>query len=459
MMVPGISARPPAGSRIAGDGPATAPALLAHRAAEQAAQQAAPQLGAAPRGGRESRRLPGFGRPLTPAVRAAEEARLGVDLSAVRLHDDDAAQAALDETGARAFACGTQIAMRRTDARDAGLLGHELAHVAQQARPGAGTAVQRQEAPARGIGRTPPDAPFVALPMPGAEDAHVLFDHDSASLSAEARRRIATVTAGRAGPLTVRLHGYASLEGPDSYNRNLAAHRAVAARDALRPLLPEGTEFLLVTHGETDAFGEPGDNRRVGIDFGAPEEGRLTLRRPGRARRFTLLEPGALELLSPPALTMPDLSQTRDAVGPESWRAPDPQGAPVHGPLRPTAPALAPVTPPPLFTNPYDFGAVVPDFALRGVPLTPDYAADIEAHFEFWRLRFFQLGLSPDLAEWAAQFGTDFMVGTHLSLQAPTQFEEFDRRHGTEPTTFTILDETRMLWIFEQTRKLFGGSR
>lgn len=85
-------------------------------------------------------------RPLPRVERDYFEPRLGYDLSAVRIATGaDAAQAAEAE-GARAFASGPAIAFGRGERERGGrqLLGHELAHVLQQARAGR-AAVQRQQ--------------------------------------------------------------------------------------------------------------------------------------------------------------------------------------------------------------------------------------------------------------------------------------------------------------------------
>jgi hypothetical protein len=72
------------------------------------------------------------GRPLEPATRATMEARLQHDFSRVRVHHD---AAAAREAEARAFTVGGDVVLG-ADA-DERSLAHELAHVAQQERPGA----------------------------------------------------------------------------------------------------------------------------------------------------------------------------------------------------------------------------------------------------------------------------------------------------------------------------------
>jgi len=450
-----------------------APALLAREASEREADDAArapaaPHLSAAPRGLRDDGRLAGLGRPLPAPLRAVEERRLGLDLSRVRLHDDATAKAALDARGARAMARGDELAMRPADARgqtpDAvRLMRHEVAHVAQQARPGAGLATQLEGDSAEGIGRRPPEDHFTEIDGPGAEDDHVLFETDSATLTPAARTALAAAATGQAGQIVVHVHGYASLEGAAGYNRNLSAHRAVAIRDALSALLPEGTTFVLYAHGETDAFGEAPDNRRAGVDFISPEDGsHLSLSgflSPFGPRRspFHLIDPEALSLdVAPPAGQTPQVTLPPALTLEQLGLAPLTGPGPALGPRLPPAPPDLFRAPPPLFADDYNFGAIAQEYGRRGVSMPLRDAQNMTDHFEFWRLRFFQLGLPPGLATTAAQFGTDLAFSTQITLEAPFRHEILDRQFGTEPPpTVTILNETRMMWIFNQVQGLF----
>ncbi len=77
------------------------------------------------------------GQPLAGTVRTDMEARLGADLSDVRVHTDSAAHQAAQAVGARAFTAGSHIAFQRSlydPASTAGrqTLAHELTHVIQQ---------------------------------------------------------------------------------------------------------------------------------------------------------------------------------------------------------------------------------------------------------------------------------------------------------------------------------------
>ncbi|MET9414697.1 DUF4157 domain-containing protein [Streptomyces klenkii] len=79
------------------------------------------------------------GRPLDVTTRSDMEARLGADLSDVRVHTDAAAQRSAREIGARAYTAGSHVVIGR-DGADKATLAHELTHVIQQRRgPVAGT--------------------------------------------------------------------------------------------------------------------------------------------------------------------------------------------------------------------------------------------------------------------------------------------------------------------------------
>lgn len=73
------------------------------------------------------------GRPLDTEVRADMEARLGADLSDVRLHTDPVAQRSAATIGARAYTSGDHVVIG-ADGADRHTLAHELTHVLQQRR-------------------------------------------------------------------------------------------------------------------------------------------------------------------------------------------------------------------------------------------------------------------------------------------------------------------------------------
>jgi hypothetical protein len=79
------------------------------------------------------------GRPLPPGLLARLTAELAVDLSRVRIHDDERAARAAAALGARAFTIGDDIYFARgaydpASERGVELIAHEVAHVAQRRR-------------------------------------------------------------------------------------------------------------------------------------------------------------------------------------------------------------------------------------------------------------------------------------------------------------------------------------
>ncbi|SDP93556.1 DUF4157 domain-containing protein [Lentzea jiangxiensis] len=76
--------------------------------------------------------LSGSGKPVPDHVRSEAEARLGVDLSGVRLHTGPAAERSTEEIGARAYTTGRHVVLGR-DGNDWKTLLHEFDHVRQQA--------------------------------------------------------------------------------------------------------------------------------------------------------------------------------------------------------------------------------------------------------------------------------------------------------------------------------------
>jgi hypothetical protein len=75
--------------------------------------------------------LRGPSQPLAAPVKEEMEARLGADLSDVRIHTDGAARASAAELGARAYTCGSHVVIGDRGA-DKHTLAHELTHVIQQ---------------------------------------------------------------------------------------------------------------------------------------------------------------------------------------------------------------------------------------------------------------------------------------------------------------------------------------
>ena len=111
------------------------------------------------------------GRPLDAGACTFFEPRLGVDLSAVRVHSDASAHESADAIDARAFTVGQDIVFgagqfspgTREGQR---LLAHELTHVVQQSSGGVTPGVQRQSTPV-------PVCPASVLLSSGTRPIHV----------------------------------------------------------------------------------------------------------------------------------------------------------------------------------------------------------------------------------------------------------------------------------------------
>lgn len=285
------------------------------------------------------------------------------------------------------------------------------------------------------VGRRPPDIDFTTASGPGPEDGHVTFAHDSATLTPAARERLRTLVAshlsGAGDPVTVTVHGYASHEGDEPYNRNLSAHRAAAVRAALVDLLPAGSQIRVVARGETDAFGPAPANRRAGVAV-APRStppGADPARQPEAAGSTEVTGgPGDDTVADPDA---PAPSPDSDAplprldrldLDPTLLRPPDPDD-------------LSHLFPPGWWRQPrdpvtdlLDYEAVYGPLHERNVALTPPLTGGVEAHWRFWYLRLHRdLRLRPDVAAWIVNKGTASLVEREAAREHPTEADRFQR--------------------------------
>jgi hypothetical protein len=157
MRMPPSGASPPRCACGGTPGPdGECPSCRAKRLARMAIAPAAPTLREAPPS--VDAAVASRGTPLDTPTREFFEPRLGVDLGAVRVHDDGSAQASARDVAARAYTVGSDIVLgagyRPGSEAGRALLAHELAHVVQQraARP----RVQRQPAPGAATVTTAP---------------------------------------------------------------------------------------------------------------------------------------------------------------------------------------------------------------------------------------------------------------------------------------------------------------
>ncbi|UXY14674.1 DUF4157 domain-containing protein [Chitiniphilus purpureus] len=182
---------------------------------------------------------PGPGEPLSDAVRAQLEAGLGVPLTAVRLHRDEAAQRLAQALNARAFTYGSDIWLGPGESPDdVALLAHEAAHVVQQ-----GAVLQRLIQRGGTGGPSPAPAPAPAGPPPdpatfNGEQGRLL--PDGQTLEFDSIELPIFKVAAHPAPVTCPRNYQRPDEDPEALrNRWKTAHQGAASA-----LLPRLTEKL-----------------------------------------------------------------------------------------------------------------------------------------------------------------------------------------------------------------------
>ncbi len=299
----------------------------------------------------------GAGRPLPPHLQARLTRNFGLDLSEVRVHDDTQARATTEEINANAAVSGNDIALSQPveSVGSESLIAHEVAHMVQSVdQPGMPALLKNGGNGSSGIGARPPRVDFTTGSGTGPEDRHVTFEFDSAQLSPSGRASLRQLARNQSHAVEMDLYGYSSSEGADDYNLNLSAHRAVAVQQFLQPLLPEGSVVRLHAHGEISDFGDPAENRRVGIDVQEQPETTSTpaqlpgLPRPGvRAFPDISFGIGPLTLGAPPTSEEPDPeADTGDSDVPSPDAEPE-TVPPPNLPLTFRLPLATPLTLPP----------------------------------------------------------------------------------------------------------------
>ena len=247
------------------------------------------------------------GQPLDGPTRAYMEPQFGHDFSRVRVHTDARAAESARAVNALAYTVGRDVVFgngQYAPAAGAGrrLLAHELTHVVQQ-RDGVGLArrplevgphsdayekaaglmasqagtrvqrmplerisLQRQAAPRTGLGRTKP-SPACGGPICYSGPTELFaFDFDSDRLISGAEEIALRTFARLLSPGdSVDVNGYASVEGPEEYNVNIACHRANRAKLLIEHEAP-GVVRSTNANGETNVFGpELAQNRVVEV--------------------------------------------------------------------------------------------------------------------------------------------------------------------------------------------------
>ena len=290
------------------------------------------------------------GREIEPRVRAPFEARLAHDFSSVRVHSGEQAADVASGLQAQAVTVGTDVyfgsGRYAPHAEDgAELLGHELAHVAQQARGGASPDAEARadhaasemakgaSVPAEALGGAPvamqakpePNAGAPSGPTPrapaGENFASTLdrFDFDSDTLIADHMKAIDSLAYSvatrikllAAGTATIAITGHTDTAGSKSYNKSLGQRRADKVMGLLRDALRKQgladahlTAFAAASAGEAipavpgkDNVREP-RNRRVEIQ--------VTITSPASTAAAARTPMGGLYLPPGPLTPTPD---------------------------------------------------------------------------------------------------------------------------------------------------------
>jgi outer membrane protein OmpA-like peptidoglycan-associated protein len=224
------------------------------------------------------------GREIEPRLRAPFEARLAHDFAAVRIHDDAEAAAMARDNRAQAVTVGSDVYFgpgRFAPQSPAGteLLGHELAHVAQQERGGDAHDAERRAdqaadsltrgqavspdalggAPLSAQAKPEPDVSGGRAPPrqagPGEHFASAIdrFGFDSDALTADHLKAIDSLAFSIAlhtkqlasGKAAIAIIGHTDTAGSEPYNQGLGQRRADKTKVAL--------QNALKMHGLTEA--------------------------------------------------------------------------------------------------------------------------------------------------------------------------------------------------------------
>lgn len=346
------------------------------------------------------------GRKLPDALRARMETRFARDFSMVRVHNDAAGHRAAQDAAARALAYGNDIAFAPgayapDRAEGQNLIAHELSHVAQQQQAGA-PEVARDGPVGTGLGSAPPKDDFITMTTQGSEDSHALFAiNQAAPPDADA---LLKPLGEIKGPVTVHLHGYASAEGDATWNLNLSAHRAIAAKKVLQDKLPPGSRIVAFAHGATADFGKDREaNRRVGVSLIGPVD-------PGGFKLKGSLFPPP----SAPWQPVPDV--TKLPVLPQFG-----VGLPnIDGPAKPDPLGLV-VPPVPLRRDLMDLSALTKGMAAHGI--APGQYGDLLAFRDRAFLKYKSWGLSDETAAALADSEVSGTVSSQAERDNPNAID------------------------------------
>ncbi|MDI9310932.1 MAG: DUF4157 domain-containing protein [Limnohabitans sp.] len=167
----------------------------------------------------------GSGSPLSVQTKQEMESSFGVDFSNIRVHNDSNAVQMNRELGAQAFANGSDIYFNEgkynpSSNQGKHLLAHELTHTIQQ---GNKSVIQRA---------TDPNFAITGLsPLAAGTPNSIFFEMGSSSVATE-EPKVDTLAANTTQ--NYDLEGFASEEGTDAVNSDIAQRRIVSVSNMLR---------------------------------------------------------------------------------------------------------------------------------------------------------------------------------------------------------------------------------
>jgi len=198
---------------------------------------------------RAAEAVAGPGRRLDAATRNTMEVRLGVDLAGVRLHDDASTAAATRAAGAEALTVGDDVALSArhdpASPHSRALVGHELAHVAQQ-RAASVAVLQRKDG-------TPAPAATTLTGLPEADRKRIQVVTTQVTVPDLAGKFATTGTkTTSAFPAGVTAEFDASVDASLHHGlRNVAGSLSAGAELTPAPLPPNSTVTLELDPGGT----------------------------------------------------------------------------------------------------------------------------------------------------------------------------------------------------------------
>jgi len=215
------------------------------------------------------------GQPLDQTTRDFMEPRFNRDFSSIKIHDDQKAARSAADINAEAYTVGSHIVFgkNRYDPQSTSgkhLIGHELTHVEQQA-PAPGNTLQRHV-----LENDPMTAPSIICPVATTSVSDHLFSINFSvggstlsTVDKEILAGFATEWNLSSVKPTVRVDGFASIEGGPETNWPLSCDRAVAVATELhapsiggKPGIPVGSiEYF--ANGETERFSSDLAGNRV----------------------------------------------------------------------------------------------------------------------------------------------------------------------------------------------------